>query len=100
MVISVHLFYPLIRISTKPGLTGHLKTHFPAMYRLFLLLKDRDEPPTDEEQAIAAGKKVLDPTKATEYLVRLEKALTSIVDIFTQQHQHAAVSYIVVSSVF
>ena len=78
----------------QPGLTGHLKTHFPAMYRLFLLLKDRNEPPTDEEKAIASGMKILDPAKATEYLARLEKASTNVVDIFTQQHQRAAVHHI------
>ena len=95
MVISVHLFCLLIPISTKLGLTGHLKTHFPTMYRLFLLLKDHEEPPTDEEKAIAAGEKDLDPAKTTEYLAQLEKASTSIVYMFTQQHQHAVVSYII-----
>jgi hypothetical protein len=86
-VLSAYLYLKL-----ESGLIGHLKTHCPAMYRLFLLLKGRKEPPTDEEKAIAAGEMVLDPTKATEYLVQLDKASTSIVDIFTQQHQHAAVS--------
>ena len=60
------------------GLIGHLKTHFPAMYRLFLVLKDRDEPPTEDEIAIASGKKTLDPTKAAEYLVKLEKASATL----------------------
>jgi len=64
------------------------------MYRLFLLLKDRNEPPTDEEKAIASGTKILDPAKATEYLARLEKASTNVVDIFTQQHQRAAVHHV------
>jgi len=64
------------------------------MYRLFLLLKDHNEPPTDEEKAIASRTKILDPAKATEYLARLEKAPTNIVDIFTQQHQHAAVRHV------
>ena len=41
------------------GLVGHLKTHFPIMYRLYLILKDRSEPATNEELAIASGKKVL-----------------------------------------
>jgi hypothetical protein len=44
------------------------------MYRLFLVLKDRYKPPTDDEIAIASGKKTLDPAKAAEYLVKLEKA--------------------------
>jgi hypothetical protein len=73
------------------GLIGHLKNHFPAMYRLYLLLKDRVEPPTDEEKAIAAGLKSLDAATAAEYLKHLEKASTNIVNLFNQQHQQAAV---------
>lgn len=61
------------------------------MYRLYLLLKDRAEPPTDEEKAIAAGHKSLNAATAAEYLKHLEKASTNIVDLFNQQHQQAAV---------
>jgi hypothetical protein len=61
------------------------------MYRLFLVLKDRDEPPTDDEVAIASGKKTLDPTKAAEYLVKLGKASETLIDAFAKQNQHAAV---------
>jgi hypothetical protein len=57
------------------------------MYRLFLILKDRDEPPTDDEVAIASGKKTLDPTKAAEYLVKLEKASATLVDAFAKQNR-------------
>jgi hypothetical protein len=62
------------------------------MYRLFLVLKDRDEPPTDDEIAIASGKKTLDPTKAAEYLVKLEKASATLVDAFAKQNQQAKLS--------
>ena len=61
------------------------------MYRLYLLLKDHAEPPTDEEKAIAAGRKSLDAATAAKYLKHLEKASTNIVDLFNQQHQQAAV---------
>jgi hypothetical protein len=61
------------------------------MHRLYLILKDRDELPTEEEKDIAAGKKTIDPAHAAKYLFELEKASTSIVDLFNQQHQHAAV---------
>jgi hypothetical protein len=61
------------------------------MYRLYLLLKDPAEPPTDEEKAIAAGLKSLDAATAAEYLKHLEKASTNIVNLFNQQHQQAAV---------
>ena len=61
------------------------------MYRLFLILKDHEEPLTDEEVAIASGNKTLDPTKAAEYLVKLEKASATIVDAFAKQNRQAAV---------
>jgi hypothetical protein len=61
------------------------------MYRLYLLLKHRAEPPTDEEKAIAARLKSLDAATAAEYLKHLEKASTNIVNLFNQQHQQAAV---------
>jgi hypothetical protein len=62
------------------------------MYWLFLLLKDRIEPPNEEEKAIAAGRKSLDAATAAEYLKQLEKASTNIVDLFNQQNWQAAVS--------
>jgi hypothetical protein len=74
------------------GLIGHIKTHFPAMYRLYLYLKDSNVSPTSDEIAIASGKKTLDPSKAAEYLVKLEKASSNLVDAFSQQNQRAAVS--------
>jgi hypothetical protein len=90
--------YPRSRIwvsvlTTLPfiGLINHLKVHFPAMYRLFLLLKDRNEPPTEDEIAIGAGKKVLDPTAANEYLVQLEKSSSKLIDALHQQNERTAV---------
>jgi hypothetical protein len=73
------------------GLIGHLKTHFPTMYRLFLVLKDCDKPPTNDEIAIASGKKMLDPTKAAEYVVKLEKVSATLVDAFAKQNKQAVV---------
>jgi hypothetical protein len=63
------------------------------MHCLYLIFKDWDELPTEEEKNIAAGIKSLDPTHTAEYHVELEKASTSIVNLFTQQHQHAAVCF-------
>jgi hypothetical protein len=71
-----------------------LKTHFPAMYHLHLILKGQDEPPMQEEKDIAASKKIVDPARAAEYLVKLKKALIIIVNLFNQQHQHAAVRFL------
>jgi hypothetical protein len=62
------------------------------MHRLYLVLKDCKEPPTDDEIAIAAGRKVLDPTLAADYLLQLEKASTNLVNVFKQQSKQATVS--------
>jgi len=50
------------------------------MYQFFLILKDCHEPPTNVKVALASRKEMLDQIKAAEYLVKLEKALASIVD--------------------
>ena len=55
------------------------------MYRLYVLLKNRDEPPTPDEIAIASGRRILDPAKAATYLDQLKKASTTIVDLFHRQ---------------
>ena len=60
---------------------GHIKHGFPAMYQLYILLKDRDKPPMPDEIAIASGCQVLDPVKAAAYLKQLEMASTTIVDL-------------------
>jgi len=73
------------------GLMGHLKMHFPAMYWLYLILKDWGSPATEEEKAIATGQQVLDLSKTAEYIGQLERASASIVEVFKQQHQHTAV---------
>jgi hypothetical protein len=67
------------------GLIGHLKTNFPAMHRLYLVLKDRAEPPTEEEVLFASAKKILNHAKASEYLLQLEKASNTILDAFCQK---------------
>ena len=73
------------------GLINHLKVHFPAMYRLFLLLKDHNEPPIEDEIAIGAGKKALDPTAANEYLVQLEKSSSKLIDALHRQNEQTVV---------
>ena len=79
------------------GLIGHLKTHFPAMYQFFLILKDCHEPPTNVKVALASRKKMLDQIKAAEYLIKLEKALASIVVAFAKKNQRAAVNTLFLS---
>ena len=55
------------------------------MYRLYLVLKIRKEPPTPEELAIACGETVLDATMAAQYVAGLEAATTNIVAAFNRQ---------------
>lgn len=64
------------------------------MYCLYLLLKDQDEPVMEEEMDIAARKKTIDPARAANYLVKLKKASTSIVNLLNQQHQATTVWFI------
>jgi hypothetical protein len=81
----------VLTMSLFIGLINHLKVHFPAMYRLFLLLKDRNEPPIEDEITIGAEKKALDPTAANEYLVQLEKSSSKLIDAYHRQNEWTAV---------
>ena len=74
------------------GLVGHVKNNFPAMYRLYEVLKARPEPPTTEELDIASGRKKLDPSAAGEYISKLEKASENIIDALQRQAERATVS--------
>ncbi|KAM6491683.1 hypothetical protein JOM56_012845 [Amanita muscaria] len=76
--------------SNLNGLINHLKTHFPAMHRLYLILKDREESPTPDEIAVASGKKVIDPKSEADYLRRLEDATDNIRKAFAAQEAQAA----------
>jgi hypothetical protein len=63
------------------------------MHRLYLVLKDRKESLTVDEIVIAAGRKVLDPALAADYLIQLDRASANLVDVFKRQSQRAAVSF-------
>lgn len=96
MVRSVSLFSLIFLLHEwHTGLIGHLKTHFPPMYRLFDALKNRLAPPTDEELLIAAGKKILDQDATSEFLKRLERSSKTVIQAFNEQNLKAAVSYII-----
>jgi len=60
------------------GLINHLKTHFPAMFQMYCILKDRAKPPTPEEVAIASAKQALDAKSESEYIRRLETSTENI----------------------
>jgi hypothetical protein len=74
------------------GLVGHIKNNFPAMYRLYEVLKARSEPPTTEELDIASGRKKLDASAAGEYILKLEKASENIIEALQRQAERATVS--------
>jgi len=76
------------------GLVGHLKRHFPAMHRLYMVLKDHTEPLTDDELAKASTEKVLDTEVANAYLRRVEVASANLLSMFTKQSQENKVSKI------
>ena len=61
------------------------------MHRLYLILKDREAPPTLDEIAIASGKKALDPESEADYLRKLEDATENIRKAFAAQEAQAAV---------
>jgi hypothetical protein len=63
------------------------------MHLLYCILKDREEPPTPDEIAIAAGKKQLDGLTEAKYLKKLEKPSTEdIKKAFERQKAQATVS--------
>jgi hypothetical protein len=55
------------------------------MYHLYVILKDREEPPTPDEIAIASGKKQLDGHAEAKYLKKLEKTSENIKKAFEDQ---------------
>ncbi|KAK0437750.1 uncharacterized protein EV420DRAFT_1280417 [Desarmillaria tabescens] len=76
--------------SNLTTLVNHLKHHFPAMHRLYTILHERKDSPTEEEIEIANGTKVLDVKSAMNYLKKLELASKNIVQAFQRQTVQAA----------
>ena len=67
------------------GLTGHLKTHFPSMYQLFCILNNQDQPPNEDEIAVAQGCKMMDAKVASKWLQKPEKSSSNLNDMFKHQ---------------
>ena len=72
-------------------LVNNLKSVTP-IYNLYCILKDRDEPLTPDEIAVASEKKVLDGQAKAEHLKILEMSMENIKKAFEDQKAHAAVS--------
>ena len=66
--------------------------NFPVMYRFYLTLKDRNDPLTDEELAIASATKVFDEEAANTYLGGVERTSENLVSMFAKQSQQNMVS--------
>jgi hypothetical protein len=73
-------------------LLNNLRIHVKPMYQLYCALKDREEPPTLDEIAIASGKKQLDGHAEAELLKKLAKSSENIKKAFEDQRARAAVS--------
>ena len=67
------------------------------MYRLYLILKDCTNPPTNKDLAIAFRKKILDAEMANSYLGQVEIASANLLSMFAKQSQEHAVSEILYS---
>lgn len=75
------------------GLVGHIRVHFPGMFRLYEVLHKRSEPPTAEEIEIAAARKTLDDKATNTYLKELEARTENIVRSIAQQKARATVCF-------
>jgi hypothetical protein len=63
------------------------------MYRLYIIMKNRTDPPTDEELKIACSKRVLDTDAANSYLGQVEVVSSAnLLSIFVKQSQENVVS--------
>ena len=63
------------------------------MYRLYIIMKSRTDPPTNEELAIACGKKVLDTEAANSYFGQVKVASSAnLLSMFAKQSQVNVVS--------
>ncbi|KIL63847.1 hypothetical protein M378DRAFT_50048, partial [Amanita muscaria Koide BX008] len=76
------------------GLVGHLKNHFPAMYQLYEVLKARPEPPTAEELDIATARLKLDTSAAGEYVSKLKRASSNIMEALQRQAARATGEFV------
>ena len=62
------------------------------MFRLYCILKDREDLPSNDEIAIASGVKKLDAATEAEYLKKLENTPGNIRKAFEDQQARARVS--------
>ena len=78
---------------TGQGLIGHLKTSFPHMYQLYLVMKGNNTPPTLDEIMYALGKKPFDSSIHANYIQRLDAQVAGIKEAFAKQQAKFAVGH-------
>jgi hypothetical protein len=91
MVRSMLLFL-LSRLTIMLVLVNNLRVHIKPMFRLYCILKDRENPPSTDEIAIASGVRKLDAATEAEYLKKLENTPGNIRKAFEDQQARARVS--------
>ena len=70
---------------------NNLRVHVGPMHQLYCLLKERAEPPTPTEIAVATGKRRLDGKAESEFLEKLYKSSENIKKAFQDQQTRAIV---------
>ncbi|KIK34025.1 hypothetical protein CY34DRAFT_18001 [Suillus luteus UH-Slu-Lm8-n1] len=78
----IYYFYDIVHLN---GFIGYLKTHFPPMYWLYLILKSCGTSLTEDKLKMTQGEKILNLDTAAAYLTQLEQASANLVDAFNKQ---------------
>jgi len=84
---------PFFGSNILPAMVGHIRTNFKPMHDLFLVMKSREAPTTDEIH-MASGKKTFDDLLQAEYLNIIEEQASGIKQAFAKQQAKAAVCHI------
>ena len=71
----------------------NLKTLFPHMYQLYLVMKGHNMPPTPDEIIYASGKKPFNSSIHVNYIQRLDTQVAGIKEAFTRQQAKYAVGH-------
>ena len=90
-----HNFDEHFLFSRLLGLVGHLRSHFKPLFNLYMVLKDRETPPTEDKMAFASGSKEFTGQDQAEYVKALETRASTIASAFFRQKQTEMVSYVV-----
>ncbi|KAI9507343.1 hypothetical protein F5148DRAFT_981561, partial [Russula earlei] len=69
------------------GLLGHLQSHFKPPFNLYMVLKDRETPPTEDEIAFASGCKEFTGHDQAQYVKALDTRASTITSAFLRQEQ-------------